>query len=229
VRQRPGKGARYICAPVIANVPCPLSGALAPFPGPLSGAVGDFFLPYDREWPRHPAPPQLERFNQGLLNGCHGCRMVFRRRYLLTEPAEPALRYYAAGEDWDLSYRISRHGLIFRRHQARLCHLEVGTHRPDLWMQTATLGLNFAVTHRLHSTDLDYSRREYPRLLRRRILSKALKDLRAGRWSLPSARGFLFALRWAKTILNMDKEELRRWYPNFQKELFENRNGLTPG
>ena len=73
----------------------------------------------------------------------------------------------------------------------------------------------------LHSTDVARSRREYRQFLWRRVLSEALADLSKFRWRMPRARGTWRALRMLPQMFAKTKEEMRQWYPQYQRELIE--------
>ena len=84
----------------------------------------------------------------------------------------------------------------------------------------AALGaMNPMALHVLHSTDLERSHRRTLRLLVRRFLIHVLKDLARGRVLLPDARGIWLAIRRMDGIFSRRPQELKEWYPKFQREL----------
>jgi GT2 family glycosyltransferase len=181
----------------------------------------DVFVPYDADFPQHPIPAAVQQLPVGPRPLMAGWGMTFRRAVCLREPFEEILGYYAAGEDSDMGYRASRHGLLLTALEARLCHLGAGGGRLAPFVVAALGNLNPLVLHRLYSTDLRRSRRRARGLLWRRFWILLAKDLSRLRLSLPNARGIVFAWRWLGRIFAKTEAELRAWYPAFQKQLLE--------
>jgi GT2 family glycosyltransferase len=181
----------------------------------------DIFVPYDENFPRLPLPTSLALLPTAPRLLMAGWGMTFRRQACLQEPFEEILGYYAYGEDSDAGYRISRHGALATAFKAKLCHVGAGTGRLDPYIVAALGALNPVVLHRIYSTDLDRSRRRLRLLMLRRTAIFILKDLSQGNWGLPNSRGMIFALRRLKELFSKTPEELRSWYPQFQKELVE--------
>jgi len=181
----------------------------------------DLFVPYDVDFPRHPIPAAVERLAIGTRPLMAGWGMTFRREVCVQEPFEEVLSHYAAGEDSDMGYRASRHGLLLTALEARLCHLGAGGGRLSPFVVAALGNLNPLVLHRLYSTDLARSRRRLRGLLWRRFWILLAKDLSRLRLSLPNARGILYAWRWLRTIFSLSEAQLRGWYPQFQKQLVD--------
>jgi GT2 family glycosyltransferase len=193
--------------------------------GPLARLVrgllraDDIFVPYDADFPSHPLPEALRGLPIGTRPLMAGWGMTFRRAIALQEPFEEIMTHYASGEDSDMGYRASRHGLLLTALEGRLCHLGAGGGRLDPFVVAALGMMNPLVLHRLYSTDLARSRWRSRRLLWRRFLILLAKDLSRRRLSLPNARGTLFALRRLGGIFARPEPELRAWYPEFQKDL----------
>jgi glycosyltransferase involved in cell wall biosynthesis len=177
----------------------------------------DLFVPYDADFPEHPLPEALKKLPIGTRPLMAGWGMTFRREICLKEPFEEILSHYAAGEDSDMGYRASRHGVLLTALEGRLCHLGAGGGRLARFVVAALGNLNPMVLHRLYSTDLRRSRRRLRALLWRRFWILLAKDLSRRRLSIPDARGLLYAWRWLGTILARDPGELRVWYPKFQQ------------
>jgi GT2 family glycosyltransferase len=179
----------------------------------------DVFVPYDAEFPQHTIPEPVRRLHIGTRPLMAGWGMTFRRSICLKEPFEEILTHYAAGEDSDMGYRASRHGLLLTALDARLCHVGSTGGRLTPYVVAALGNLTPLVLHRIYSTDLALSRRRSRTLLRRRFLISLAKDLSRGRFSVPNARGIWFARRWRKRVFAQSEAELRQWYPEFQKQL----------
>lgn len=60
-----------------------------------------------------------------------GCMMSFRRNRLLKQRFDEALEHYWWGDDWDLSYRISREARLVQVPDARLAHEQAEAGRDD--------------------------------------------------------------------------------------------------
>jgi GT2 family glycosyltransferase len=181
----------------------------------------DLFVPYDADFPSHAIPPGVQRLPIGTRPLMAGWGMTFRRDICLKEPFDEILSRYAAGEDSDMGYRASRHGLLLTALEARLCHIGATGGRLPPYVVALLGNLNPLVMHRLYSTDLKRSRRRSRRLLARRFLILLCKDLAKGKISLPNARGIMGAWRWLGYVFSRSEVELRAWYPGFQKQLIE--------
>ncbi|MGF1633625.1 MAG: glycosyltransferase family 2 protein [Phycisphaerae bacterium] len=179
------------------------------------------FIPYDGHFHDPPRPPCAEIYRTWPTPLFHGCRMTFRRDVLLKEPAEPLLRYYAAAEDLDLSYRASRHGHLLNCGDAKLYHHTAGGGRMSRKAATALGILNIAAFTRKHSNDLERDGRKVRTLVRRRLLAEALKDLLTRRFDFPQFRGILLARPHVKHILKMSLSQLEEAYPELQSRLKE--------
>ncbi len=181
----------------------------------------DLFVPYDADFPQHTLPPAVAQLSIGTRPLMAGWGMTFRRNICLKEPFDEILSRYAAGEDSDMGYRASRHGLLLTALEAHLCHIGATGGRLPPYVVALLGNLNPLVMHRLYSTDLQRSRRRSRGLLARRFLILLCKDLAKGRLSLPNARGILGAWRWLGPVFSQSEAELRAWYPTFQKQLIE--------
>jgi len=193
-------------------------GAVAAFVRQLLRA-NDHFVPYDAEWPRLPIPEAVAKLNVDRWGLAAGWGMTFRREICLKEPFEEILLSYAAGEDSDMSYRASRHGAYVGRNEARLCHVGSRGGRLDILTVSTLKGLNILVMHRLNTTDVERGRRSHHRLMARRALIALAKDLKAGRLQIPEARGWFRAVRMVNDIFDREPEQIRAWYPEFQKQV----------
>ena len=195
--------------------------------GPLARLVrrllraDDIFVPYDADFPQVPIPEPVRKLPIGKRNLMVGWGMTFRREVCLLEPFDEIMTHYAAGEDSDMGYRASRHGLLLTALEARLCHLGAGGGRLHPFVVAALGNLNPLVLHRIYSTDLKRSRRRSRNLLWRRFFILVFKDLARRKLSLPNARGILFAWRRLGCVFAQSEPDLRAWYPGFQKQLIE--------
>jgi GT2 family glycosyltransferase len=180
--------------------------------------AGLLFLPYDGDFPKHEIPASVEKLNVHPVQLLQGYRMTFRRDAILKEIFEPLLRYYAAGEDLDASYRVSRHGPLLVALDAKVHHFQSASGRLPRFKVSVLSALNQALCLRKHSSDLNRNRQLFYRLMARRVLAETLKDALSRRWDLPQARGILVALKYSSKLFTLPDEELAEWYPFFQHE-----------
>jgi len=179
----------------------------------------NIFVPYDYDFPKHSVPNWIDRTAFGVRATLTGNRMAVRTSIVLKEPFEQLLERYASGEDSDMSYRASRHGLLLTAFRARVCHMQAPGGRLSQCAVTALGCTNPMALHRVYGQDQDRSRTESYRLLRRRLIIELTKDLCNGSVSFPRTRGVLIALKAARTIFGKSVDELRLWYPQFQHTL----------
>lgn len=180
-----------------------------------------YFLPYEPAYPQYDLPADLRALPIGQIQVMAGYSMTFRRAVLLRERFAEVLTRYAAGEDQDLSYRVSRHGALVNCVTARLCHLEARGGRLSPFTVAVLAATNPAVLQRVHSADADATSRRWRRLLRARLLHSALKELADRQWRFPRTRGVLYALRCMGEITSKSPDELATFYPRFQDTLIQ--------
>ncbi len=188
----------------------------------------DIFIPYDFAFPKYTLPEALKDMATHPVPMIHGARMSYRRSILAQVRFEEALERYAVNEDNDVCYRASRLGMLLHALKARICHVQDSQGRLSRFTTTALWGLNQAVLHRFHSSDIVRFKKRFVKLLWLRLFTQTIKDVLDRRWRLPSTRGVWFALRHYKEILSKTPEELRVWYPLFQQSLIR-RDRLESG
>lgn len=182
----------------------------------------DIFIPYDFYFPKYSLPESLKDKGVHPVAMVHGARMSYRKQILDQIRFEEILERYAVNEDNDVCYRASRLGMLLHALKAKVCHLQVSEGRVSRFAATALWGLNQAVLHCLHSSDLTQFKKRFSKLLWKRLFTQTLKDLLDRRWSLPSTRGIWFVLQHQEEIFSRSPDELREWYPLFQKTLLNN-------
>ncbi len=148
-------------------------------------------------------------------------RVQTLKKLLQKELFNEVLDRYAAGEDQDLSYRVSRYGPILNAVNARLCHLEISGGRLSTYIVTVLAALNPAVLHQFYSTDLKLSHKNWIKILNRRFLIYLLKDISQKKWELPRTRGTIYARSQLKLIYSKSPKDLLEWYPKFQEKLID--------
>ncbi|QIR84997.1 glycosyltransferase family A protein [Paracoccus sp. AK26] len=147
-----------------------------------------------------------------------GCRMTARRSVLLQEPFEPAFRSYSPGEDFDISYRLSRIGTICVARNAKIYHHEIAASRIKREQETVLSICNAAFLLRKHSPNLGRDRRLWSLLMSRRLLAEALKDGLSRRWKLPQMRAAWRAAAISRGILkHADDDTLAGCYISIQQ------------
>jgi len=181
----------------------------------------DIFIPYDRSFPAHPLPTPVAALAVDRWPMGAGWGLTFRREICLAEPFEEILINYAAGEDSDMSYRATRRGVYVGARRGRLCHLGAASGRVPTFVWAVFNMLNPVVLHTLYSTDRPRSRTLHRRMLVRRVLISAAKDMYYRRWSMPTARGALLALSLVGIVFCKSEQEIRTWYPLFQAKLYK--------
>lgn len=179
----------------------------------------ELWIPYDGAMPQHNLPDSIAHLNVHPVPLFHGCRMTFRREAIAQTQFEPMLRAYAAAEDLDASYRVSRRGILIEAIAAKLHHFNSGSSRLSRYQVAALSALNQAACLQKHSNHIDRDRRKFYLLTARRMLAELFKDSLSRRWSLPQMRGMMTAWRLADRVFATPANELSQWYPDFQKAL----------
>ena len=149
----------------------------------------------------------------------HG--LSVRRSVALAEPLDRSLRYYAALEDLDASYRYGRHGILLRANGALLHHFEVAGGRVKRRTVTAFQLLNMLVFIKRNAERPRAWLGTYRRMLWRRLLGETIKDALSRRWDFPQARGVLTAMTHWRRVWNTPVEELDEWYPGHQRAILD--------
>lgn len=179
------------------------------------------FIPYDGPFgSRLPDWAAAKGLNLVPAVQLPGCRMTARRSALLQVPFESAFRSYSPGEDFDLSYRLSRIGVICAVPSARIYHHEVAASRIRREQELVLSICNAAYLLRKHSPDLARDRKRWGVLMARRLLAELLKDGLTRRWSFPQLRAARRALAIGREILAFpDLSRLEARYIAIQQEI----------
>jgi glycosyltransferase involved in cell wall biosynthesis len=166
-------------------------------------------------------PPEFAGMHVTPMTFMSGHGLSVRRDIALAEPLDTALRYYAALEDLDASYRYGRHGLMLRANDARLHHFEVAGGRVKRKTATVFQLLNVLIFIKRHAPDPDSWLGTYRLMLWRRLFGETVKDVLSRRWSLPQASGVWIAIRAWRQVWNTETDQLDDWYPDFQKTILD--------
>ncbi|WEF25356.1 glycosyltransferase family 2 protein [Paracoccus sp. S3-43] len=181
------------------------------------------FIPYAGPF-GSPIPEWASSFRPEVVATIHigAGRMTVRRNALMREMFEPAFRSYCPGEDFDLSYRLSRIGMICAVPSARIYHHEVAASRIRREQELVLSICNAAFLVRKHSPDLDRDRRRWAVLMARRRVAEFLKDGLMRRWRLPQLRAARRAAAISRQILAFpDDAGLEDWYISVQQNILK--------
>ncbi|MAY74680.1 MAG: hypothetical protein CMJ31_08230 [Phycisphaerae bacterium] len=209
-----GDGVNRIAASGFGQVDAKRSGA-SRFARNLLGASRTF-VPYDPAYVLPQLPEDLGVPNVGLRDTMAGFTMTVRREVGLAEPFEEILMDRGP-EDSDASHRYTRHGALATALDARVCHLVSPAGRFGLYSRFHLGMLGAAVAHRLHCVDPAWSRPRFRKMIFRRLLIAAIKDVRRGNPQMSEAKAAWDAWRLIDRVFRMPEEELRRWYPEYQR------------
>jgi GT2 family glycosyltransferase len=183
--------------------------------------MDQLWKPYDEQYPEWELPGGLRHLPVSPAKLLNGFRMTFRRSTIEAVGFEDVLEYYAMAEDADATYRASRRGPLVMAHHAHLCHMSAPGGRLPKTTVTELFVFNLIVLHALHSTDRRRSERRLSRFLRNYAALQAGIDLARHRLSFPTARAYLRGLSWVAPIMAKSSDEIRAWYPAFQRSLID--------
>ena len=180
----------------------------------------ELFIKYDE--PRAcSVPTSLSGLAVAPVSFMPGSAMTVRRQIAIAEPFDAALRFYAAFEDLDATYRYARHGAVLRADRAHLHHFEAAGGRLKRKKLVIFQLLNMLVFLKRHANDPDRFLPAYRRLLRRRLVGETLKDLLSGRLGVPQARGVLTVMGIWRAVWDRDTATIDDWYPRIQRDILE--------
>ena len=179
------------------------------------------FIPYDGEWHRPDVATVSAYASDKVIpqSTIVGYRLTVRRQVALAEPYDEALMSYAASEDFDASYRFSRHGWIVAATEAKLYHHEAMTARLKRRQSTQLAAVNIAYFLR---KNMRYPVRQTIRffvMMARRLLAEFLKDLLSRRWSFPQFLGLASAVPSTIAIMRHDRATLVAFHDPIQRRI----------
>lgn len=186
----------------------------------LFQSMDALFVKYDEPRMRE-VPAEFARFNVAPATFLPGFAITVRREVAEREPFDAALRYYAAFEDLDATYRYARHGLLLQARGARLHHYAASSGRIARKNVIIFQLMNMLVFLKRHAANPDAHLPAYRAMLWRRLFGEALKDILARRFGFPHAAGVLFARAHWRELWRQDAADLDEWYPRFQKRVME--------
>ncbi|WP_265501148.1 glycosyltransferase family 2 protein [Paracoccus beibuensis] len=178
------------------------------------------FLKYDG--PRNTViPEEIRHLDLAAMTFMSGHGLSVRRNVALAEPLDSSLRFYAAGEDLDASYRYGRHGILMRANRARLHHFEIAGGRIKRKTAITFQLLNMLVFIKRHADDPAHWLPTYRLMLWRRLLGEMIKDGLSRRWDFPQAAGVITAMRSWRQVWRTPTGDLDIWYPDFQRKILD--------
>lgn len=178
----------------------------------------ELFLKYEGER-SGTIPLEFAHLDVAPMTFMSGHGLSVRRQIALSEPLDRSLRYYAALEDLDASYRYGRHGILLRANQAKLHHFEVAGGRVKRRTATTFQLLNMLVFIKRNADKPGAWLPTYRLMLWRRLFGETIKDALSRRWDFPQARGVLTAMRGWRKVWKTPVEGLDQWYPGYQREI----------
>ncbi|PZX18239.1 glycosyl transferase family 2 [Palleronia aestuarii] len=178
-------------------------------------------VPYDAHRARAPlgVPRAVAAFGLRAVGRLPGFGMTVRRAVWEAEPFDGALLAYCPAEDLDASYRWGRHGAVVIDRAARIHHYEVAASRLKRRQVTRLSVLNSAY---LLARNSDARGRHVPAfylLTLRKVVAELIKDLGAGRYAIPQARGAAAAMARSVSIFRQPPDALPGWYTNLQQKM----------
>jgi hypothetical protein len=110
--------------------------------------------------------------------------------------------------------------------RARISHQETEVVRLNRYTNTVLMILNIVVLFLLNTTRQTGASFTVYQFAIKRLLLEIARDCAKPQRGFAHARGALYAFLWLPKILQLDKEQLRSWYPSFQAALIENKQAF---
>lgn len=152
------------------------------------------------------------------LNFFHGCRMSFRYELVKENLFDEDLVKYSAGEDLDISYRISQYGHLIESETAMIYHKTAAAGRLSRYKSTSMYSFDLALFIKKHSNDLKRDISRYILLSFRRFFAELLKDSLSLRFTYPQLRGVFIGSFFGMRLLftsKMDKRIIVRYLSRY--------------
>lgn len=186
----------------------------------LFQSMDELFLRYDEPRARAlPAPvAALDAIPCAFMPGC---AISVRREVALRESFDTSLRFYAAFEDLDVTYRYARHGLLAQAKRAHLHHFEAAAGRIKRKKVMIFQLLNMVVFLKRHAPDPEGYKSQFRVLIWRRLLGEIIKDALSRRFDFPQARGVWQARGLWREVWDKPLDEIDAWYPGFQRKVLD--------
>jgi GT2 family glycosyltransferase len=144
-------------------------------------------------------PDSLKHHDLLAVRQFSGCYMTFRREICEKEPFTDWLKGYSVAEDYDISNRARRHGII-AKHRSALCHhaKTVGG-RPANYQLEYSRALNHWLLHTLYAACRRVAFARMTKWSAHSLFYAALVDIKNRKATLPAVRGLLSGV-WSGVI-----------------------------
>lgn len=186
----------------------------------LLQSMDELFIKYEGARDLY-VPESLEDMQVYPTTFLPGCAITVRRSVTQAEQFDTVLRYYAAFEDLDATYRFGRHGLALIAQKSKLHHFEAASGRIKRKKVIVFQLLNMIIFIKRHCKNPDIYLPAYRKLLWRRLVGEFLKDTLSGRYDFPQLRGVLYCILIWKKVWNNSSHDMNEWYPKIQKDVLE--------
>ncbi|HEY9666486.1 MAG TPA: glycosyltransferase [Coleofasciculaceae cyanobacterium] len=185
------------------------------------------FIPYDGQYYTYDISELAKQIPILSEVTLHGCRMTFRTSAVKEAGGfDEVLIRGAIAEDDDISYKVSRKYALVAAERAKIFHQETEIVRLKRYTNTVLLILNIIVLFLLNTTIQSGVSFLVYRFAIKRLLLEFVRDCAKPQRGFAHVRGALYAVFWLPKILQMDKEQLRDWYPRFQAELMDKKQAF---
>ncbi len=175
------------------------------------------FFPYDG-WNNHELPTELRHVHASVARLIGGHRLTMRREVFPHFQFCAALKRYAAFEDFDLTYRLSRHGLLINAYDARLFHDKHPSARLSRRTVSSLQCLNMLFLYRINCPKNPPTSR-FARYIISRLFISLVADCSRRRWMIPQTRGVLCALRHFRSMCAVSLDDLEDYYDRLQRQM----------
>lgn len=178
------------------------------------------FVPYGEPVSEAPLPERAK--SDGVVAGglINGGRMTFRRKFAANFGWTETLRYYAAHDDSDFSYRMSRMGRLAVMPGARVFHADGNERKYNRYQVNMIRVRNLTALHRIHSCN---RLRSWWRLSKSFLFFAGLYfliDPMQKRFSWPTLRAYLNGLVQIPWLLYWPTQDFHSWYIDLQERMY---------
>ena len=175
------------------------------------------FIPYFGSYKKD-EKAMLNDVEYPSLNFFHGCRMSYRYELVKDNLFDEDLVKYSAGEDLDLSYRISQFGHLIEDAEAMIYHKTAAAGRLSRYKSTSMYSFDLALFIKKNSNNPVRDTGRYVILSFRRIFAEFFKDLLSLRLSFPQLRGVIIGNFFGVKLLfkrKIDKNLILRYLSKY--------------
>lgn len=178
------------------------------------------FVPYSKPIEISPVPKSISQLNtapSGLINGA---RTTFRRKFGNQVGWTETLRYYAIHDDTDFSYRMASHGRLILAADAGFFHADGADRKINRFRLNTIRIRNLLALHVVHSPSRICSTGRCIASFGKFALLYVLIDAAQLRFSLPTARAYLYGILQTPVFLFWPFRNFEQWYKELQEKMF---------